>query len=128
MNHVIFIAFLNTLDTFAEELIHAYPQEKEFVVFRNTLKLIRKANPRKIPTVFQKYITPFVTKIKNRDEAFFLNESYSDIVTKKVSNHKQQGAWTFIENLKHYWNDTSHQNKEAIWNYLNTLITLSEKM
>ena len=125
MNRTILTAFNNTLNMFIEELISSYPQEREFVLFKNTIALIRKANPKKILVLFNEYIEPYVVNIKDKNEVFFLNESYSDIVEENVKD--TNNAWRFIDNLKQYWRKTSETNKDVIWKYLNTLITLSEK-
>lgn len=125
MNRTILTAFNNTLNMFIEELISSYPQEREFVLFKNTIALIRKANPKKILVLFNEYIEPYVVNIKDKNEVFFLNESYSDLVEENVKD--TNNAWRFIDNLKQYWRKTSETNKDVIWKYLNTLITLSEK-
>ena len=80
MNKTILSAFNNTLNMFIQELINSYPQEREFVLFKNTISLIRKANPKKILVLFNNYIEPYVNNIKNKNEVFFLNETYSDLV------------------------------------------------
>lgn len=125
MNKTILSAFNNTLNMFIQELINSYPQEREFVLFKNTISLIRKANPKKILVLFNNYIEPYVNNIKNKNEVFFLNETYSDLVEENIKD--TNNAWRFIDNLKQYWKNTSEINKNIIWKYLNTLITLSEK-
>ena len=127
MNRTILTAFNNTLNMFIEELIRSYPQEKEFMLFKNTVSLMRKANPKKILILFNEYIAPYVGKIKSKDENFFLKESYSDLVETEENIKDKNNAWKFISNLKQYWKDTSDSNKKIIWKYLNTLITLSER-
>ena len=52
-------------------------------------------------------------------------EVKDDKVEENVKDTKN--AWRFIDNLKQYWKSTSETNKNVIWKYLNTLVTLSEK-
>jgi len=125
MNRTLLTAFNNTLIMFIDELITSYPQEKEFSLFKNTLLFMKKANPKKILVLFDEYMEKYISAIKKRDESFFLNETYSDLVETEVED--KDNAWRFIDNLKLYWNDTSISNKKIIWDYLNTLVTLSEK-
>tara|TARA_Y100001970_G_C14055188_1_gene761167 strand:- start:197 stop:586 length:390 start_codon:yes stop_codon:yes gene_type:complete len=122
MNSTLLKAFNNQLNSFVTELIKTYPQEYNFKVFKNTICLIQKVNPRKVLLLFIEYITPYKDKLLNRDESFFLDENYTSIVQK---TDNQENAWKLINQLKLYWKDTNNNNKDIIWKYFHQLITLA---
>ena len=125
MSKTLLSAFNNTLDKFSCEIISTYPQEKEFVLFKNAIKLVQKVNPRKVLSLFIEYIDPYKVKILEKDESFFLNANYSNVISKANANKKN--AWNLIDRIKVYWKDMSDTNKEVMWNYFIVLITLSYK-
>ena len=122
MNKTILSAFNNTLDKFVHELISSFPAERKFVVFKNAIKLVQKVNPRKVLLLFIEYIDPYKEKLLNRDESFFLNESYSNILEQ---TDNKENAWKLVDKLKLYWEDTNENNKNVIWDYFKQLITLA---
>ena len=64
----------------------------------------------------------FRKKIEEKDESFFLENNYTEI----VNNTKSEGVEGIIQKLKNYWNVLSSANKEKIWEYLLSLIKLSD--
>ena len=122
MSKTLLSAFNNNLNKFVIELIQTYPQEHNFIVFKNTVSLIQRVNPRKVLQLFIEYIDPYKDKLLRRDESFFLNENYSNIL--EQSDNKEN-AWQLVDKLKIYWKDTSVCNKNVIWNYFKQLITLA---
>ena len=122
MSNTLLSAFNNNLKKFISELIKTYPQEHNFVVFKNTILLMQRVNPRKVLLLFIEYIDPYKEKLLNRDESFFLNESYSNIL--EQTDNKEY-AWKLVDKLKLYWEDTNENNKNVIWDYFKQLITLA---
>ena len=122
MSKTLLSAFNNNLNKFVIELIQTYPQEHNFTVFKNTISLMQRVNPRKVLQLFIEYIDPYKNKLLNRDESFFLNEKYS-IILEQTDN--KENAWRLIDKLKLYWKDTSVANKNVIWDYFKQLITLA---
>ena len=61
-------------------------------------------------------------KILEKDESFFLNNDYVDI----VKNSQSEGVEKIILKLKNYWTTLSETNKASIWEYLISLIKLSD--
>ena len=125
MNKTILSAFNNTLYKFVHELISSFPSERKFVVFKNAIKLVQKVNPRKVLILFIEYISPYKDKLIQRDEEFFLNNNYINIINK--TNASKENAWTLIDKIKVYWKDINQQNKDIIWDYFKVLITLAYK-
>ena len=52
----------------------------------------------------------------------FLMNDYKEI----VNNSKSEGVEGIIQKLKNYWTNLSVANKSKIWEYLNSLIKLSD--
>ena len=106
-------AFNDMMGQFLVELHETFPEEKGVKKFMNGFELLRRSNPRKCVDSFMKGIGPFVEKISNKDESFFLEESDNIDFLKDL-------------HIKKYWNspDVSQNTKDAIWQYLQTLYML----
>lgn len=115
-------AFNNIILKFNDDLIDTFPEENDFKVCKNALLLLKKANPRKVLEIFKYYSINFKQKIESRDETFFLetdSKSLTELEDNAISN--------IIDKLRIYWKTLSVNNKDKIWQYLNTLLKLSEK-
>ena len=71
--------------------------------------------------MFKVYTLNYREKIIAKDETFFLDIDYDDIV-----NTKEEGIVAIINNLKMYWGTLSSDNQTKIWEYLNTLLKLAD--
>ena len=102
-------AFNSMMEEFLCELIETFPEEKSLKVQQNSFKTLKKANGKKIVEGFMNNISPYITKISNKDESVF---------TENIDFLKKI-------NINKWWNDDLSQNtKDAIWQYLNTLVML----
>ena len=63
-------------------------------------------------------------KIVDKDETFFLDNSY-ETVTQDIDSPQENILMT-INKIKNYWKDLSDTNKENIWKYLSNLIKLND--
>ena len=117
-------AFNNLVIKFNDELIETFPEENDFKVSKNGILLLKKANPRKIVTIFKKYTEIYREKISNEDEDFFLQNDYNDVVN---NDSEKDNVFFLIDKLKKYWTVLSDSNKKNVWKYLNTLMCLSDK-
>ena len=115
-------AFNNLVIKFNEDLITTFPEENDFKVYKRAIEFINSNNKKKICSLFKNYMILYRTKILEKDESFFLNNDYVDIVKKSQS----EGIEKIIIKLKNYWNTLSDTNKETIWQYLIYLIKLSD--
>ena len=114
-------AFNNLTLKFIDELIETFPEENDFKVYKTGINFLHRANAKKFCLLFKNYISVYKTKIINRDETFFLNTDYSEVV-----NSNDSSVENIILKLKNYWNTLSDSNKTNIWDYLNSLIKLSD--
>ena len=115
-------AFNNLLIKFNDELIATFPEENDFKVYRRGIILINSANAKKMCTLFKNYMILYKIKIVDKDESFFINNNYKEI----VSNYNSDGIESIILKLKNYWSILSTENKDIIWEYLNSLIKISD--
>ena len=118
-------AFNKLLLNFVEDLILTFPEESKFEVFKNALIALQKVNPRKVHTIFSSNLESFKEHILNKNEQFFLNNEYTEILNQ---SNDSVNINELIIKLKSYWrnNTLSDENKEKIWKYLNNLIKLSD--
>ena len=122
MSNTYLSAFNNLVIKFNEDLIYIFPEENDFKVYKRGIMLINSANAKKICNLFKNYMILYRIKIIEKDESFFLTNNYTQIVTESQS----EGVESIIMKLKGYWTTLSDSNKETIWEYLNSLIKLSD--
>lgn len=114
-------AFNNLILKFNDDLIVVFPEENDFKVYRRSIEWLIKSNAKKLCNLFKIYTFNYRQKIIEKDESFFKDASYSDVV-----NTKDEGIVLIINKLKKYWGDLSAENKTKIWEYMNTLIKLAD--
>ena len=122
MSNTFLSAFNNLVLKFNDDLISTFPEENDFKVYKRGIMLLNIANSKKICLLFKDYMVFYRQKITEKDESFFLNNDYTEI----VNNNKSEGVESIISKLKHYWNTMSSGNKNKIWEYLNSLIKLCD--
>ena len=116
-------AFNNVISQFIDDLIKTFPEEREFRKFKTGFSLLKSTNNKKIVQVFKFYIENYREQISNRDDNFFIvtdSETLSDSDDNSIAN--------LLDKLKVYWKLLSENNKDKIWQYLNTFIILSNKI
>jgi hypothetical protein len=122
MSNTFLSAFNNLVIKFNDDLISTFPEENDFKVYKRGIMLLNVANSKKICLLFKDYMVFYRQKITEKDESFFLNNDYTEI----VNNTKSEGVESIISKLKHYWNNMSTGNKDKTWEYLNSLIKLCD--
>jgi len=122
MSNTYLTAFNNLVIKFNDDLIMTFPEENDFKVYKRGIMMINSANAKKICSLYKNYMILFRKKIEEKDESFFLENNYTEI----VNNTKSEGVEGIIQKLKNYWNVLSSANKEKIWEYLLSLIKLSD--
>ena len=120
MNQSFLTAFNNLILKFIEELIVLFPEDADFSHYKLKILFLKKANARKLCELFKIYINDYKNEINNKNEAFFLESSYNETITNNNNIYK------ILEKLKIYWKGLSDNNKNKIWEYLITLIKISD--
>jgi len=123
MSNIYLTAFNNLVINFNDELIITFPDENDFKVYKRGIEMLNSANAKKICQLFKNYSHFYRNNIINKDETFFLTTNYNDVLD---SVDKKEGVENIINKLKISWSELSATNKEKIWEYLNSLIKLSD--
>lgn len=121
MNNVLYTAYNTLAIKFNEELIEVFPKDIDFKVCLNTIKLIERTTKRKLFDLVSPQLLMYRDYIKNRDERFFLEKDNTEF-TEDSENVP------IISKLKDYWDSLSDNNKEKIWEYVNSLLVLTEQI
>jgi hypothetical protein len=114
-----FQAFNNHLSLFIKDLMLAFPDDKDFALCKNSLNLLVINNEQKPCKLFHTFISDYKDNILNKNEDFFLNNDYSEIMSEDVTS-------SLINKLKNYWT-LLENDKDKVWNYLILLIKLSDR-
>ena len=104
-------AFNDMMGQFLVELHKTLPEEKGIKKMLTSFDVLKSTNPRLIVDGYMSGVTPYASRISNKDESFMLNE---------IENIE------FLKDLdvKSYWSKLSVNTKEATWQYLQTLYML----
>lgn len=103
-------AFNDMMEQFVNELIQTFPEEMAFQKYQVSLEMLRRTNPRKILDGYMKAVGPIQSRIMSRDDTVM-----SDVTCEFIQDLKIKNIWT---------PDLSENTKNAIWQYLQTLIIL----
>ena len=123
MSNIYLTAFNNLVINFNDELIITFPDENDFKVYKRGIEMLNSANAKKICQLFKNYSQFYRNNIINKDETFFLTTNYNDVLNNLDKKEEEENI---INKLKISWSELSATNKEKIWEYLNSLIKLSD--
>jgi hypothetical protein len=115
-------AFNNQLIAFVEDLTDSFPEETSLKTAVETLKSLKRANPKMIHTAFMSFIYPdFHTPVKEEDEATLIAKARS-----VLDGEYKDYAFAYLIFDKH-WSTMTEANKKAIWNWCKVLVVLAER-
>jgi len=117
--------FNSKLEEFLKDLIVSYPDDKDFVMFKQSFSMLKIVDSTKPVFLFKMYTTKYMDQITNRDEKFFLDHDFQDELS---STDDKDFSSEMLSKLKSYWNTMSDENKDIIWNYLNLLCKIILKI
>ena len=124
--------FNKKLQELLNDLIVVFPDDKDFKLFKNSVRLITLADVKKPLQMFKLSLTDEYKKnIEERNTDFFLNNDYSDVLNNdiiKQSMNDDDVNKKLINKLKGYWKDLNDNNRDTIWTYFNILLKLSNKI
>lgn len=121
MNSVLYTAYNTLAIKFNEELIEVFPKDIDFKVSLNTIKLIERTTKRKLFDLVSPQLLMYHEYIRNRDERFFLEKDDKEFT-------EDTESVPIISKLKGYWSTLSENNRDKIWEYVNSLLTLTQKI
>lgn len=117
--------FNSKLEEFMTDLISSYPNDKDFLMFKQSYKMLKLVDDTKPTLLFKMYTMKYIDQITSKDEKFFLDHDFKDEL---CSSDNQDFSSEMLRKLKSYWSTMSYENKEAIWNYLNLLCKIILKI
>jgi len=115
---VLMNAVFDQFTSFVTELIDMYPDDPDFSMFLNTLKLMKTTNPSLLIKYVYENTSSFEEKILNKDEKFFLDYSFSEYSSNVDLN--------IFAKLKQYISKMSPSSKENVWKYIQNIYRLSK--
>ena len=101
------------LESFLDDLTKTFPEQQTLATYRKSLPLLIATNPRMIFDKFMSDVTPYSEYIQNKNEELF-KECKIEFLTEI--------------NIENMWDESSQNNKDAIWNYLSTLLMLGQTL
>lgn len=117
--------FNSKLEEFMTDLISSYPDDKDFIMFKQSYRMLKLVDDTKPALLFKMYTMKYIDQITTKDEKFFLDHDFNDELN---SSDNKDFSSEMLTKLKSYWSTMSSENKEAIWNYLNLLCKIILKI
>lgn len=106
-----------------------YPEDPDIKFSANAIFVIKKTNPRRLQTMFHRYIRRYENEITAKNEEFFFhNDFVKDHQTNLELYNKTDYAHDILCTLRKYWSTMDEESKENIWKYLFVLCTLDKQM
>jgi hypothetical protein len=102
-------AFNDMMDQFLTELNLTFPKNKSVIKFQASFEVVRTATPNKVLDAYMKAIKPYRNKIMRKDDTFITEDSSNIPALADI-------------NLASLWGECSDNTKDAIWQYLHTLM------
>ena len=124
--------FNNKLTEFLKELVQTFPNDPDFKLFQASVRVLRLADEKKPLELFNSGLTDeYKENIRNKNEAFFLNNDYSDVLNnenlKQLNNNDNDVNNKLINKLKDYWKDLDTDNRTTVWEYFTILLKICDR-
>ena len=103
---------------FISKIENMLPDSSKISHYNNLRKIIQKTNNRLPMQMFMSECHPFSDKIFNCNDEFFINKMEDfdiDVINDNFSNKL---------GLSKYWNNLNSESKDAIWQYMKSLLLL----
>jgi hypothetical protein len=121
-------AFNNVLLNFIDDCILVFPEDRDFKVYKASIKILVKINPKKVLTIFANNTQIYKSQILEKNEDFFLKNDYSEVINNtKKTDISDDEINEIIKKIQGYWIELEKTNKEKIWDYMLLLLNLSDK-
>lgn len=116
-------AFCNQMIAFAEDISDTYPEERDIASAAQALKLLKKANPRMMHTLFMKHVyEEFAQSILEEDEESILRRTRTILQTGYADMNV--AFWIFDK----HWSTMLETNKQHVWRYVKSLVLLAARV
>jgi hypothetical protein len=122
-NSIILSTFNNQFIEFVEDIINLFPEDKDLLTAKNSLLLIRKANPKLIIKIWKTFIVDkYKSQIDAGDISFFVNKDYDNDLQNLSNSDKIIEA---INRLRKPIELMSSDNQAKTMKYIQNLTKLS---
>jgi hypothetical protein len=115
---VLMTAFYEQLNGLIKELSEMYPEDPDFPLYLTGISLMKSSNPSLIIKSVHEHTSQFEDKIREHNDSFFLDYSFSEFEGQVNSN-------IFVK-LKEYVSGMSSQSKENVWKYVENITRLAK--
>jgi len=109
---------------FLQDIQNVFPQNPDILAAKNSLTLLRKANPKMIIRVWKKYIvSQYKPQIEKGDIEFFINKDYSQDLKRAGESEKIMES---IDRLREPVRLMSVEDQQKCMKYIQNLTTLAD--
>ena len=117
--NVNYYATFNTrLVEFLEDLRGVMGDVPDYNSLVTVVKTLSRMNERQNARLFIQYVSePYKNEILDRNEAFFVTHDYTEA-----------NAGDIVQLLKGVWNKLAQEDKDMIWEHLNLLVIITQKL
>ena len=119
----ILTAFNDHFMEFVNDIINVFPDDIDLATAKNSFILIRKANPKMIIKIWQKFVVEKYSDIIDMDDiSFFINKDYSADLSNAENSDKIMEA---INRLRKPVQMMTHEDQKKVMKYIQNLKKLS---
>jgi predicted transcriptional regulator len=119
----ILTAFNDHFIEFVNDIINVFPEDADLATAKNSFILIRKANPKMIIKIWQKFVVEkYADVIDNDDLSFFINKDYSSDLSNAENSDKIMEA---INRLRGPVQMMTPEDQKKVMKYIQNLKKLS---
>ena len=112
-------AFNDHFDEFMDDIVNIFPDDIDIRSSRNTIKMLRKANPKLLIQIWNTYVSSkYSTQIESGDISFFMDNDYTEDVG-NMENSAQ--IMTSIDRLRNPIKAMSKENQDKTMKYIQNL-------
>ena len=102
-----------------------FPDDKDIQLGITGIEQLKAINNKKVVDMFVMYCYKFREEVMKKNDDFFLKR---DFISEDLGSDTNNTSGTEImNNLKRHWTELDSAEKDAIWKYLQVLMTLSDK-
>jgi hypothetical protein len=120
----ILTAFNDHFSDFLNDIQSVFPNDADILAAKNSLIMIRKANPKMIVKIWKSFIADkYRSEIESNDITFFLSKDYSsDVSTAKNSDKIMES----IDRLREPIKNMDPDNQAKVMKYIQNLTKLAD--
>jgi len=119
----LFTVFNEHFTEFINDIQSVFPEDPDILTAKNALFAIRKANPKLLVRIWNKYIvSPYQHQISAGNIEFFLNKDYSQDLSRNDNSEKIMES---IDRLRGPVKQMSKENQQKTMKYIQNLSKLA---